>query len=109
MICLLFDHFQEKVLVEINGNNVWLSSTTQGPVKAKIDNIKINYKGVVKEFPDLENKDDWREEAIKRFKLKIQSMANEEQVARYLIDDLKKHGYIPLYKQKPGFRPEVIK
>ena len=109
MIYVFFEHFGEKVLIEINGKQVWFSTTNFGPVKAPIDKLKINYKGAVKEFPDLENREDWKDEAIRRFKIKIESMQNEDQIARYLIEDLKKYSYIPLYKQKPGWRPEVIK
>ena len=96
-------------MVEIENNKLWFSTTTFGNVKAPIDKIKLNYKGVIKEFPDLENDDNWRTEAIRRFKLKIDSMESEDKVARYVIEDLRKHGYIGLFKQKKGFRPEVIK
>ena len=109
MMYVFFEHYGEKVLIEIDGKNVFFSTTTQGPVKAPIDKLKINYKGAIKEFPDLEDREDWKEESIKRFKIKIDSMQSEEQVARYLIEDLKKYNYIPLYKQKKGWRPEVIK
>lgn len=109
MIHVFFEHFGEKVLIEIDGNQVWFSTTSYGPVKAPIDKLKINYKGAIKEFPDLEDREDWKEEAIRRFKLKIESMKNEEQVARYLIEDLRKYNYQPLFKQRKGWRPEVIK
>ena len=32
----------------------------------------------------------------------------DEERVDYIIDDLKKWGYIPLYKQRQGHRPEKI-
>ena len=109
MIYIMFEHFGEKVLVEINNNNVYFSTTLQGPVKAPIDKLKLNYRGVIREFPDLEGSDDWKEQAVKRFKDNLSNMPSETEKVNYIIHDLKNHGYIPLYKQKNGFRPEVIK
>ena len=109
MIHLFFDHFGEKVLIEINGSKVFFSTTIFGNNKAPIDSLKINYNGAIKEFPDLEDREDWRDEAIRRFKIKIGSMKDEDHIARYLIEDLRKYNYLPLYKQKVGWRPEVIK
>ena len=105
----MFEHFGEKVLIEINGNKVYFSTTRQGPIKASIDQLKINYRGVIKEYPDLEGCDDWREQALKRFKTKIKEMSSENEVVNYIVHDLRNHGYIPLYKQRNGYRPEVIK
>ena len=69
----------------------------------------MNYKGTIKEFPDLKNNDNWKKIARERFKEKIKSFNSEEDIADYLINDLKKVGYVPLLKQKKGFRMEVIK
>lgn len=109
MITIIFEHLNEKVLLQVEGNKVWFSTTTFGNVRASIEHLKLNYTGVVREFPDLEERDDWREEAIKRFKKNIESMKSEDDVSRYLINDLKKFNYIPLLKQKNGFRAEVIR
>ena len=109
MIQIFLEHFGEKIVIEINDKKVFFSTATYNSVKAPIDNLKLNYKGAVKEFPDLEDREDWREEAIRRFKLKIESMDSEDKIAKYIIEDLKKYNYIPLFKQKKGWRPEVIK
>ena len=106
---ILFNFMNEKVLIEISGNNVFFSHQNFGAVKSEIDNLKLDYKGVCREFPDLETRDDWREEAIKRFKKKIKSLNTDDEKADYIIKDLKKFGYIPLFKQKKGFRPEKIR
>ena len=36
-------------------------------------------------------------------------MKNEDEVVEYIVSDLKKYGYVPKYKQKSGFRAEVLK
>lgn len=108
MINLFFEHFGEHVVVEVNGKNVLFSNSKFGAIKSDISGLKLNYKGVVKEFPDLQGEDNWKALAIKKFKDKIDMMDNEKEIAQYIIEDLKKHGYIPLYKQIPGFRPNKI-
>ena len=109
MIYLYFDYFGEKILIEVNGNKVWFSNSQYGNVKATIDHIQLNYSGVIKEFPDLRNNDNWKEIARQRFKDKIKSLNKENDIVNYLITDLKKFGYVPLMKQKRGFRTEVIR
>jgi hypothetical protein len=58
---------------------------------------------LLREFPDLEDKsiDDIREEALRRFRVKIESFDSEEAIADYLVSDLAKHGYI-LMNQENG-------
>jgi hypothetical protein len=57
---------------------------------------------------DLKESENWREEAIKRFKNKIGDLESEDKIVDYLISDLRKFGYKPYYKQKQGFRKEAI-
>lgn len=109
MIQLIFDFANEKVIVIINGKEVKFGSTTYGARVASIDGLKLSYVGVIKEHPDLEGNDNWRSEAIKRFKDRINSYNNEDEIAKYIIEDLKKFGYVPKYKQRAGFRPEAIR
>lgn len=109
MIRILFGFANEKVLVTINGNQIYFSSTAFGSVKAPIEGLKLDYEGVCREFPDLELKENWEQEAIKRFKNKIASFNTEEEKADYIIEDLRKVGYIPEQKEKEGFRPRRIK
>ena len=70
--------------------------------------LKLNYSGTIKEFPDLKDNLDWRKIAIERFKKRIREMNNEEEISQYIINDLKKYGYIPKLKQKKGFRIQRI-
>jgi len=105
---VLFEYASEPVEVRVEGVNI-LFKTLQTGGWITIDNIKLSYVGVIKEFPDLEGADNWKEESIKRFKEKIKELKTEKMRAQYIMEDLQKHGYIPRYMQRKGFRPEAIK
>lgn len=109
MITLLFGFANEKILVTINGRQVYFSSTAFGAIKSPIEGLKLDYSGVIREFPDLEGSDDWNASAIKRFKERIASFKTEDEVAHYLIEDLRKYGYVPEQKQIRGHRSKKIK
>ena len=109
MITVMFSFFNEKILVTVNGNNIYFSSTAYGAVKAPIDGLRLDYTGVCKEFPDLEAKENWEDIAIARFKKKLKSFDNDEEKINYIIEDLRKFGYVPEKKQREGFRPVIIK
>lgn len=105
MIGIIFQFGGEPVEVRVEGTNVLFRTGQFGGAFAPIDGLKLDYNGVCREFPDLELKSDWREEAIKRFKDKMKGMNTEEDRINYIKDDLKKFGYIPLFYQKQGHRP----
>jgi len=108
MIGALFQFVNEVIEVRIDGFNVlFRNSQTHGGFTT-IDGLKLSRSGVIKEFPDLENKENWREEAIKRFKEKIKKFNSEDKRMNYVIEDLKKFGYKPLYLNKQGFRPKKL-
>lgn len=99
-----FQFGNEIIIVTINGNDLKFANTMFGALGASIEGLKLSKSGTIKEFPDLENKENWREEAIKRFKDKIASIEKEEDKVTYVIEDLRKFGYKPLFRQKHGFR-----
>lgn len=105
MIEILFGQLNEKILVRIDGEKVEFGSTSFGAVLSEIDGLQLDYEGVVREHPDLKDNPKWKEESIKRFKEKIKLLTTEEERADYIIEDLRKHDFIPLIKQKKGFRP----
>lgn len=109
MIDLLFYYGTEIVFVRIKGFNVTFSTSMQPNYFADIKGLKLDKEGTIKEFPDLEYRTDWKDIAIKRFKEHLQSLEGEEQVCEYVINELRKKGYIPKYKQKQGFRRQIIK
>ena len=105
MIELIFELGSEVILVVINGKDVKFGNTSFGAKLADISGLKLDYVGVCRSFPDLELADDWREQAIERFKEKIKSMKTEDEIANYIIDELSSKGYVPKKKRRKGFRP----
>jgi len=104
MIGIIFDYTGEKIEVRVKDDLV-LFRTSSFPSFTSINGLKLDKKGVIEEFPDLKDKENWKEEATKRFKEKIKQMKSEEERIQYIIKDLTKYGYKPLFLQKEGFRP----
>jgi len=104
MIELIFELGSEVVLVVIRGKDVKFGSTTFGAKLADISGLKLSYRGVCEEFPDLELRDDWREEACLRFKDRINLMESEEEICQYIITELARQGYTAKKKKRGGFR-----
>jgi len=105
---LIFHFGNDVVFVRIDNANILFGNTSQGAMIAPLQFLKLSKAGVIKEHPDLENNPDWQKEAVRRFKEKIISLPNEKARGDYIIEDLKKHGYIPKFRQKKGFRVEKI-
>ncbi len=108
MISILFGFGSEKILVIIEGTNVSFCNTQFGAKKTSIDGLQLSHEGVIKEFPDLKEDKEWRKKVIERFKEKISNFNTEQERANYIIEDLRKHGYVPEQKQIGGFRPKKI-
>ena len=108
MIFIIFSFGNEIIKVTVDGKDISFS-TSQSPQEVKLDRLRLSKEGCLKEFPDLREDQDWRNKSIERFNQKIQRMKNEEEISQYLIEDLRKVGYIPMYKQRKGFRAERIK
>lgn len=101
---IVFQYASEFVEVRIIDTQVLFRTSQTGSMFATIDNLKLSRDGVMKEFPDLSNNPLWKEEGIKRFKEKIMSFRTEDERVNYIIEDLKKHGYVPRHKQRTGWR-----
>lgn len=108
MISAMFTFGTDTILVVVKGNEVTFGNTSFGAVMSSIDGLKLSREGAIKEFPDLKDNPNWRNEAIKRFKEKIALLDKEKEILEYVITDLKKYGYVPKYKQVQGFRKEAI-
>jgi len=104
VIGIILQYGNETIEVRVNCSQI-LFRTSQFRQFVTIENLKLDKGGVIKEFPDLEGNDEWKDEAIKRFNEKIKNMKNETEIAQYVIDDLTKFGYKPMFMQKDGFRP----
>jgi len=71
-----------------------------------IEGLKLNRAGVIKEFPDLDDDDEWRLKAIERFKKHVSKLKTEKEKAKYVAEDLTKFGYEVIMYQRNGFRPQ---
>lgn len=109
MIDVILFYGSEVVFVRIRNSTVnFATSSSQGKY-SDISGLRISRAGAIKLYPDLYDKVDWKSQAISRFKEHIQSLGSEEEIFSYVIRELKDCGYVPKYKQKQGFRRELIK
>jgi len=106
MIEMFFQFGGEYILIKVDGNNVLFGNTAYGAQLATIDGIRLSYDGVIKEFPDLQDSPIWKEEAIIRFKNEIRNIKTEKLKAKFIADDLSKHGYVLKRMRQNGFREE---
>lgn len=97
----------DMLVVEVDGNNAVFMDGASGMLTS-IEGLRINRAGVLKEFPDLEHDDEWRKKAIDRLKLHISRIESEHGRIDYIISELVKHGYRPLFRQKNGWRPVKV-
>ena len=108
MIGVIFNFGTELVEVRVSGDKAYFRTNPLGGY-ATIDGLKLSKGGVIKEFPDLKGREDWREESIKRFKEKLKELDTEDERVAYIIKDLESHGYKAKAIQKQGFRPKRLK
>ena len=93
----------ELIEVIVNGNEIMFFDVSTGQITG-LTGINYNKSGVLKEFPDLEDDEEWRKKAIERLKEHIKKFNKEEDKLTYIINDLKKYGYTCLFTQQNGFR-----
>ena len=92
------------VVAIVKGNDIMFGDA-DGQVTT-IEGLKLSKGGVIKEFPDLEDNEEWRKIAIERFKEKVKTFTSEMDKINYIKEDLVKFGYEPLFYQEAGFRPK---
>lgn len=109
MIGVMFQFGNEFVTVEIKGTELYFRTTDYNSQPAPIDALQLDRAGVIKEFPDLQFVDDWKQQALNRLKMKIRDMASEIERMNYVISDLKSFGYIPYAEQRQGHRVRRFK
>lgn len=105
MIKGTFKLSQDVVEVIVDGNNLMFFDVSSGLITT-IEGLRLDKFGVIEEFPDLNEDDNWRKKAIERLKEHMKKFDKELDKMNYVKDELIKFGYIPLYKQKAGFRSE---
>ena len=108
MIEVLFFYASEPFLIRIRGDHVTFCTTQFGGSESTIEGLKMKQADVIKKFPDLSEREDWHEEAIRRFKQHIAILGNEKAISEYIIEDLKQYGYQAKKRQVQGFRPESL-
>lgn len=104
MIGIVFDFGGKTVEVRIDKPQVFFR-TSQFMSFGDIDGIKLDKRGVIKEFPYLKDDKEWEKKAREKFKQKIKKMETEKEIADYIIKDLTKFGYKPIFMQIKGSRP----
>ena len=108
MMELVFELGGEVVVVKLDGIKVNFSNSQTGyQVAVPIDMVKLDIRGIVKEFPDLKGRPEevMRKEAIARFKDNIRGMRSEGSRKKYIINEFEKMGYSLKMIHKRGFRP----
>lgn len=105
---ILFLHNDEVVDIRINGHHILFRSSKWGNGFMPIEALSLSEEGIFREFPDLKGKEDYRALAIERFKKHIKNLGSENKISEYIIEELKKYGYVPHSKQKDGHRVERI-
>ena len=111
MISITFWFGNQIVEVRIIGKDIYFAEVRGArAIFVPIERLRLSVSGILKEFPDLEgySDEDVKREGIKRFKEKINKMNSEEEIAEYIIKDLKRYGYIPKIYKKDGFRPTIL-
>jgi hypothetical protein len=109
MIGITFEFMGDIVEVRIINSLCYFRNSRYGGIFSPIEGLKLNRSGCLKEHPDLKDREDWKEQSIKRFKDKMKQYKTEEEQVEYVITDLKKYGYKPIATQKSGFRIKKIK
>lgn len=97
----------EMLIVRVEGENLFFGTPeTAGINFAPIEGLKLSRSGIVKEFPDLKDKElrEMRKEAIKRFKKHVLELKTMEKRKEYVIAELTKQGYSAQGVQRDGHR-----
>ena len=105
MIGAVFELGGDQMEVIVKGGELLFKDTSSGTITG-MGGLKLNKAGVIKEHPDLADNEDWGKIAIERLKEHMKKMTTENKKIDYIKDELMKHGYTPLFKQRAGFRPE---
>lgn len=104
MIIGTFSFAQERNQVVVDGNNLFFID--MNGMTTTIEGLKIDKIGVVKEFPDLKEDENWKIKAIERLKEHIKKFKTEKEKMYYIKDELIKFGHEPILIQRAGFRPQ---
>lgn len=109
MIGVVLAFGSEVIEVRVEGNSVYFRNAAGSGTFATINGLKLDKLGVLREFPELKDNSEWQNIARERFKERIKSYNTEMEKVNYVMEDLKKYGYVPMYIQRQGHRTRKIK
>jgi hypothetical protein len=89
----------------IDGNNIMFMDVSTGMITTP-EGLRIDRSGVYREFPDLKDDEQWKKKAIERLKEHIKTFDTNDKKLNYVKDELVKFGYVPLFRQRCGFRTD---
>jgi len=92
----------------VRGDELLFFDISSGMITS-IDGLNLSKSGCIKQFPDLENDNDWKKKTIERFKEKMKEYKTEMERMEYVQGELEKLGYEPLILQRAGFRTRRFK
>ncbi len=104
MILGVFQLAGDQVEVIVRGHEILFRDTSTS-LTTTIDGLRLSKSGVLKEFPELKDNNEWKRIAIKRLKEKIKAYKTEKERIMYIKDELVKYGYTPKFWQLGGHRP----
>jgi hypothetical protein len=108
----IFQKGTEVTVIRINGHNITFNQVVGNtPMFTTIEGLKLNPATIVEQFPDLKGEPigKIKSEGVKRFKDKVKTFKTEEEIQKYLQEDLRKHGFILKMIHRKGWRPEIVK
>jgi hypothetical protein len=108
MILGTFKSDADIIQVVIKGNELMFFDVGTGVITT-IEGLSFNKAGVLKEFPDLKDNEEWKKIAISRLKEHMKKMDKEMDKLNYIKEELVRFGNEALYFQKGGFRPQKWK
>ena len=109
---LYFELAGEALIIKIDKHNLFFGTTTDGNLTfAPFEGLKLSKEGIIKEFPDLVDKElgEMRAEATKRFKQHIKELDTLDNIKSYIIKEFTNMGYKLNMIQRDGFRPVRVK
>ena len=105
---MILGNFQlggDQIEIIVDKENIMFRDTSSGTTTT-VHGLRLSKSGVIKEHPDLKDDEDWRKKALDRLKEHVKKIKTEDKKMNYIKDELSKHGYTPLFKQRAGWRPQ---
>ena len=108
MIGVIFQLGSNYVEFRLDGDNLFVRDSSYGGTLVPFapGTVNLDYDGVLKELPYLKGDSQWKEKACEELKERFKELETDDEKINYIVDEMKKYGYIPRFTQKKGHRPE---